>query len=240
MTPQLENGYTKIANEIFSNLAKIRIPGESGQILNVIFRKTYGFNKKRDRIALSQFCGETGLKKPNVCRAIKKLICMKIIIKIDTDLGEIYEFQKDARQWIPLSKKITHGKAKSLSKKIIGVIQKDNASLSKKIHTKETNTKETNTKEIGEASSPPFSLKDEIKKLEDSPRRDLNIIALYLEHRKPDLKNKEQFEITLKRHLRAAKNLKVFTDNQILKALDKAKRDYPEYTLETLIKLLTK
>ncbi len=91
------------------------------------------------------------------------------------------------------------------------------------------------------ASDTPFSLKEEIQKLEDSPRRDLNIIALYLDHRKPDLQTREQYQESVKRHLKSAGALKHFTDNQILKALDYAKKEYKDiYTLETLIKILTK
>lgn len=152
-TPQLENGYTKIATQILQNLSKIRIPGEARQVLDVIFCKTYGFHKIRDRISLSQFTAATGLKKPTVCRAINKLITMNIIIKIDSDLGEIYEFQKDSKSWVPLSKKITQKQVKSLSKKIISVIKKDNASLSKKIHTKDTTTKDTYTKDNSDDTS---------------------------------------------------------------------------------------
>lgn len=85
-----------------------------------------------------------------------------------------------------------------------------------------------------------MELKDEIRKLEDSPRRELNIIALYFDERKPDLKNKEQLQVAIKRHLRAAKNLISFTDDQILKAVPKAKKSTSEWTLETLMKILTK
>jgi phage replication O-like protein O len=81
--PQLENGYTSIANEIMERLAKARIPGEARQILDVIFRKTYGFHKKEDRISNSQFVELTGINKYNVCRAIKKLITMNVVIKKD-------------------------------------------------------------------------------------------------------------------------------------------------------------
>ena len=95
--------------------------------------------------------------------------------------------------------------------------------------------------EIVAKSDIPYSLKEEIKKLEDSPRRDLNIVALYFEHRKPDLQNRQQYEIALKRHLKPAGQLKDFTDTQILKALDYAKKEYKDiYTLETLTKILTK
>lgn len=85
-----------------------------------------------------------------------------------------------------------------------------------------------------------FSLKGEIRKLEDSPRRDLNIIAMYFEERKPNIQSKEQLSIAIKRHLRPAKDLVPFTDDQILDALPKAKKATAEFTLETLIKMLTK
>ena len=86
----------------------------------------------------------------------------------------------------------------------------------------------------------PFSLQEEIKKLEDSPRRDLNIIAMYLEERKPDIRNREQLSVAIKRHLRPAKQLASFTDNQLLDALPKEKKATEEFTLETIIKVLCK
>lgn len=137
--PQTENGYTKIANEVLEALSRIRIPGEAMQIFLVIIRKTYGFQKKEDAIALSQFCLATGINKPNVFRAIKQLQIMNLIIKNDNANPQTYRFNKDYSQWKPLSKKIT------LSKKIINVIENDNESLSKKITTKEIKKKEITT-----------------------------------------------------------------------------------------------
>lgn len=98
---------------------------------------------------------------------------------------------------------------------------------------------------IEESSIPPrkaedWSFNSEIKKLEDSNRRDLNIIALYLDIRKPDIKTKEQFQVALKRHLRPAKVLSPFTDDQILVGVEKAKKQTPEWTIETITKMLTK
>ncbi len=139
--PQIEDGHVDIANEIVEALAKIRISGEESQVLWVILRKTYGWHKKDDWISLSQFCLATGVKKPNVCRALSKLITKNIIIKKDNGNEITYQFQKDFDKWNPLSKKIT------LSKKIMPVIKKDKESLSKMIPTKENYTKETITKE---------------------------------------------------------------------------------------------
>lgn len=86
-----------------------------------------------------------------------------------------------------------------------------------------------------------FSFKEEVKKLEENSRRDLNVIALYFDKRKPDIKTYEQFKVALKRHLRPAKDLAVFTDTQILKACDTAEKEYPRvWTIETLVKILTK
>ncbi len=91
------------------------------------------------------------------------------------------------------------------------------------------------------ASDTPFSLEEEIKKLEESPRRDLNIIALYFEYRKPDLQNYEQYSQAIRRHLKPAGALKGFSDSQIMKAIEYAKKEYKDiYTLETLLKILVK
>ena len=131
--PRLENGYTRIANEVMEALCSIRISGEARQCLDVIIRKTWGFNKKTDKIALSQFVLLTKMSKPSICRALNKLYSMNIII-IKKDNGDIikkdntkissYGVNKDFSFWKALSKKITPSKA--LSKKIISVIKKDN------------------------------------------------------------------------------------------------------------------
>jgi phage replication O-like protein O len=125
--PQTENGYTKIANEILEALAQIRIPGETRQVLDVIFRKTYGFNKKEDKIPLSQFSLATGMKKPTCSRAINKALSMNLIIKKENGFMPIYRFNKDYNSWKPLSKKRT------LSKKIPSKEIKEKRNISPQI-----------------------------------------------------------------------------------------------------------
>ena len=99
--PQLENGYIKIANEIWLALASTRIPGIERQILDVIIHKTYGWNKKQDVISLSQFTQITGIKKQNVHRAIKSLKKKNIIkvINIDDRRCITYQFNKYYKTW---------------------------------------------------------------------------------------------------------------------------------------------
>jgi len=90
--PQAENGHIDIAHEIAEALARIRLSGEESQCLWVIFRKTYGWHKKEDKISLSQFTELTGIKKQNVNRALIKLSSKKIIGIIKKDYENINSY----------------------------------------------------------------------------------------------------------------------------------------------------
>ncbi|MBM2833391.1 MAG: hypothetical protein HW406_552 [Candidatus Brocadiaceae bacterium] len=160
--PQCENGFTRISNELLEALARTRVPGEARQVFDTILRKTYGFGKKEDAISLSQLVLATGILKPNVCASLNQLKKMNLIIQKDNTIANIYSINKDYTAWRPLSKKITplskkitieennqHNQGLEGDNAIIQkdneqkiVIQKDNASLSKKIPTIETTTKE--------------------------------------------------------------------------------------------------
>lgn len=91
-----------------------------------------------------------------------------------------------------------------------------------------------------DVSSQAFNLKESIKNMENNARRDINIIALFLDKKMPDIRSADQLNTTIKRHLRAAKLLSPFSDNQILDAIPKAERLTSQWTLETLTKILTK
>ena len=140
-SPQKENGYTPIANELMDALSKYRIPGEQMQCLIFIIRKTYGFNKKDDMISNSQFVDGTGLKKGNVSRALKSLVEKRVVIKSDNRRIPTYRFNKNYLMWCLLSKK------QPVIKKATSVIKSDNSLLSKAMDTKDNTTKDTITKE---------------------------------------------------------------------------------------------
>lgn len=71
--PQLENGYIRIASELFDALMRVSIPPASRCVFDAIIRKTYGFNKKKDVIPISQLMSMTGIPRSNVCRALDRL-----------------------------------------------------------------------------------------------------------------------------------------------------------------------
>lgn len=229
--PQKENGYTPIANEILEKLVNTSLLGAEFQVLLFIIRKTYGYHKKQDRISFTQFEKATGLSRQTINKTIKNLISKGMIVKIylpENNLG--YTFIKDHEKWVVKTHLLVKGKW-STSKDVFTKTSQ---------HVLTHKRKKENTKEIV-VNDTPYSLKEEIKKLEESNRRDLNIVALYFEHRQPDLQTRKQFETSLRRHLKPAGELKEFSDDQIVRALNYAKKEYKDiYTLETLLKIITK
>ena len=147
-SPQLENGYTRIANELLEALIKFSIPQEVSKIIWAVIRKTYGYGKKEDWIALSQFCYLTGLRKPNVIRAIHKAKTMKLIISTDNGRVKKYHINKDFSTWKSLSVQITVIPTDN------DVIPTDNKSLSLRRPTKDTIQKKTIQKKEGRFAPP--------------------------------------------------------------------------------------
>ena len=100
VSPQIENGYTRIANELLEALCKINLSAYESRILWTLIRKTYGFQKKTDRISLSQFSKETGLDRRHAHRALRNLEMRKVIVTYRGDKRRpTYCFQKDYVKW---------------------------------------------------------------------------------------------------------------------------------------------
>ena len=77
--PQREDGFTAIANEIMEQLAAVSLRGQQFRCLMFLFRKTYGFNKKEDKISLSQWAQGTKLDRNNAWRELQGLIKRNVI-----------------------------------------------------------------------------------------------------------------------------------------------------------------
>lgn len=135
-TPQLEDGYTKIANEILEKLATINLSPYQTRLLLYIFRKTYGWGKTEDWVSVSQFVEGTNIGKTHVSRAKKELLIRRIV----TSNGNKIAFQKDWRLWRELPKKVTvtsrGNEVTSLGNKVTST------GTYKRNYTKETITKE--------------------------------------------------------------------------------------------------
>lgn len=173
--PQVENGYTQIANELFDALVLVPLSDYEHRILGFILRKTYGFKKKQDWISQKQIAKELGIHKCNVSRTIKKLVKKNMIIKNNKVMG----IQKNYEEW-KLSKQITNKVIqignkykiikKKLSKQITEVINIDKKKLSKQHPTKDTIQKKLIQKE--KYLDFVFLAEKEYKKLTDRVGKD--------------------------------------------------------------------
>lgn len=90
----------------------------------------------------------------------------------------------------------------------------------------------------------PMSLEVFISKCKASPARHIQIIADYAEQKKAEFTTRGQWDVFIKRNVRAAKDLSPYSDKQIGKAVSeilKAEGGYlSKWTLETILKYLTK
>lgn len=135
MSPQKENGYTPIANELFEAFYRCKLTEYERCVVMCIWRKTYGWNKKEDWVSNSQIEEETGIALPNITRTIKLLREKKILHKNGKRVGVNKSYNEWEVEWRRLSHQITK------------LICTDNKKLSHQIPTKE---KSIITKEISE------------------------------------------------------------------------------------------
>ncbi len=99
---QLEHGYTKIANEILERMALTKLSPTQFRLIFVIWRYTYGFNRKDHEMSLSFLAEATGVHKQRVKQELDKLIESNIIIV--TEEGTFSKsrklaFNKDYDTW---------------------------------------------------------------------------------------------------------------------------------------------
>lgn len=125
--PQIEDGRVEIANEVADQLCKLNLSAYESRVLWVIWRKTYGWHKKNDRISYTQFEEMTGINRWHIARAINSLK-QRNIISISGNKHSIeYSFQKDYDQWKSLPKGVTSHK--SLPKGVTNVTEGGNETL---------------------------------------------------------------------------------------------------------------
>ena len=108
-SPQKENGYTAIANELLEQILKAPLNSSDFRIFLTIIRKTYGYNKKEDHISLTQFEKYTGLSRPTVVKSLKRLVNWCLLVKSENK----YKVQKDWEKWVVNSYLLVNSKITS-------------------------------------------------------------------------------------------------------------------------------
>jgi len=131
-----DDGYTRLANELYEELIGANLTRNQAKVAHAVCRKTYGFNKKMDRIADSQISQLTRLPRQKVNKAKNELIQMGVLVREGMLIGP----NKNLAEWqIPECHQdgvtVTKTVTKSVTKTVTGMSPKQG-------HTKDTITKD--------------------------------------------------------------------------------------------------
>ncbi|BCB96826.1 hypothetical protein JZK55_17480 [Dissulfurispira thermophila] len=98
-SPQVENGYTRIANELLDAMLATEFTGREFRILLAIIRYSYGWHKKEARLTVKDFHQVTGLSSEHgstIYKTIRRLILANVIHQV---ADYTYQLNKDYTTW---------------------------------------------------------------------------------------------------------------------------------------------
>ncbi|HWO95235.1 MAG TPA: replication protein, partial [Bacillus sp. (in: firmicutes)] len=97
---QIEHGYTKIANELLERMALTKLSPIQYRLIFVIWRFTYGFNRKEHKFSLSFFSKATNYDQRQIQRELQRLEERNIIIQcVQKGKPRIISFNKNYDEW---------------------------------------------------------------------------------------------------------------------------------------------
>lgn len=139
--PQLENGYTRIANEILEILSQNDSPISTKEsILMFVIRYTYGYSKKSNKLSVKFISDNTKIPYRTTAKCINELINKKLLIEVsppDFSSSREIMFNKNYEEWVSKNDTVLH--LAECPKKTDRVSKNDTDRVSKKdtLHIKE-------------------------------------------------------------------------------------------------------
>lgn len=105
-SPQTEDGFTRIANELLEVINRAKLNGTQYAIILSTIRATYGYQKKSRTLGIAFFEVSTGRHRRQIANELTTLISRKIlIVKSGYTHGKSRELQlnKDYETWLESS-----------------------------------------------------------------------------------------------------------------------------------------
>ena len=99
--PKAEKGFTHIPNKLFDALIKTKLSIDARAVFGGIMGRVYGERKERVLITIDEFYKESGINKPNILRAIKRLQKLNMIgvfLSKNNDY-ELFSIQQNYKLW---------------------------------------------------------------------------------------------------------------------------------------------
>ncbi len=115
--PQVEDGYTKIANELLEALIRLMPGNTESRIMLAVIRKTYGWCKKEDCISINQLADMTCKSRRMAIYAVQNLEAKKMLnVRRNKGRGHINEINKislnkNYSEWVVQEKSSQYRKA---------------------------------------------------------------------------------------------------------------------------------
>jgi phage replication O-like protein O len=165
--PQHEDGFTRLANELFEALAMTDLAPAEWRIVMVVIRKTYGFHKTVDWISNSQLVLATGLTSNRCTKAVSGLVRKGVLSRWFDGKHLRLAIAKRYRSWVTFEDEIedemdAEGGAANGTQ---GVPKTEGKGFRKRKVTKETITKEKHTT----TPKPPNDVEGELRKTPTTP-----------------------------------------------------------------------
>lgn len=97
--PQLENGYTRIANELFEAIIEYPFTCAELRIILLIIRRTYGWKMSKSYISYGSVARKLRMDIRYIKRRINKLIFESVLLKEKTEWENRIGLNKQYTSW---------------------------------------------------------------------------------------------------------------------------------------------
>ena len=99
-SPQLENGYTRIANELYDAIIAFDFTKRQAKLVHAIIRYTYGFHRKEWATTFVEIARITRMDRHNTMKAAQELEAMQVLgVESTPRKGVNVCLQKDYGRW---------------------------------------------------------------------------------------------------------------------------------------------
>ena len=100
-SPQLENGYTRLANELLEAIIKYPFKGYELKIIFTIIRGTYGWNLKKRQFSFTYIAEKSSVDRRHIVNASTVLITRNIIFKQKLKNNKnLWGLNKNYEEWL--------------------------------------------------------------------------------------------------------------------------------------------
>lgn len=153
--PQVEDGYTRLANEILENIMKASLNGTQFRIVMAVWRYTYGFQRKEHDLSLNFLAKAIAASRGQVDRELTALIDRNIICVVGTGGrgSRVISFNKNHSEWTdrPLNSGLSSNPSTEPSSTVSTEVS--STSRTKKESIKEKNKETRQSKKYAEDST---------------------------------------------------------------------------------------